>query len=184
MIRIALPTVALCDGCSACCESIGLPPFEVPNPDLGPVPRKPLSPWAVETYSPDLDTFLSMPAELRAEHARLVTEIDADPSGQPCAWLDRENKRCRHYEYRPVVCREWQPGGKGCVHARRGAEVVWRGDNPPDTWWNPMRDESDSYTPRNDWPDNKDKPDWWEVGRCVATAAAILGFWIAITGMG
>lgn len=151
-MRTTLPVLAggeLCEGCGRCCDTIGLPPFEVPNPDLGPLP---VDPWkrlwsfdddarAADQWLTDTDTFARMPAALRAEHARLVRGLKADPSNKPCAWLDPATRKCSHYEYRPAVCRDWEPGREDCLHTRRHkAVVVWRGVNAPADWRNPRRD--------------------------------------------
>lgn len=148
-MRTTLPVLAggeLCEGCGRCCDKIGLPPFEVPNPDLGPMPVDPWKrAWGYDAYTSqqltDTDTFARMPAALRADHARLVRGLRADPSETPCAWLDADTKRCRHYEYRPAVCRDWEPGETACLRARAGrGVVVWRTDNAPANWRNPRRD--------------------------------------------
>jgi Fe-S-cluster containining protein len=150
-MRTMLPVLAggeLCEGCGRCCDKIGLPPFEVPNPDLGPMAvwaEKRL--WSASDYTgaadrwlADTDTFLRMPAALRAAHARLVRGLTADPTGSPCAWLDPDSKRCSHYEFRPAVCRDWPPGADPCLTARKGrARVEWRYDNAPPNWRNPRR---------------------------------------------
>lgn len=151
---IPLTTVDPCVGCGACCLHIGLPPFEVPNPDLGPIPRQPARTWheqAIEQDLLDTELFLMMPAELRAEHARMVQEIESDPQGSPCAWLDLETKKCKHYEWRPAVCRDWEPGCVGCNAARhRGNQVWWRGSVAVDAWWNPKLPEREEPGPRVD----------------------------------
>lgn len=153
-MRTTLPVLAggeLCEGCGRCCDKIGLPPFEVPNPDLGPMPvwgMKRL--WsaddntrAADQFLTDTDTFLRMPAALRADHARLVRGLKADPSERPCAWLDPDTKRCSHYEFRPAVCRDWEPGTRECLSARGGrGVVVWRDDNAPANWRNPRRERA------------------------------------------
>jgi Fe-S-cluster containining protein len=35
-----------------------------------------------------------------------------------CLWLDRETGRCRHHEYRPDTCRDFEPGSEECGDAR------------------------------------------------------------------
>jgi Fe-S-cluster containining protein len=32
-----------------------------------------------------------------------------------CLWFDVPTRRCRHYEDRPPVCREFEVGGEGCL---------------------------------------------------------------------
>ena len=148
-MRIELEQVSPCTGCGKCCDNIGLPPFYVPNPDFGPVPvwHATSDEWAAR-FLADRDAFERMPAALRAEHAEMVRSLEDDPTGRPCAWLDPDTKRCRHYEYRPVTCREWQPGCDGCNAARRGAKVVWLDGASPGLWLNPRRrDDAEPLTP-------------------------------------
>lgn len=137
-VRVVLPQVGLCESCGGkCCQRIGLPPFEVANPDLGPQPVPPgLDVWMLL----DTELFLDMPAELRAEHAALVRDLAADPTGRPCAWLD-DAGRCRHYDWRPAVCRDWAEGAEPCVETRAGRGVVWRDPEgtTTDDWRNPRR---------------------------------------------
>jgi uncharacterized protein len=41
----------------------------------------------------------------------------------PCLWLDLDTLRCRHYDIRPRVCREFEPGEEDCLDFRRKAGV-------------------------------------------------------------
>lgn len=38
--------------------------------------------------------------------------------GLPCIWYVLETKRCRHYDYRPDICREIPVGGRSCLFWR------------------------------------------------------------------
>ncbi|WP_222428843.1 YkgJ family cysteine cluster protein [Denitratisoma sp. DHT3] len=38
-----------------------------------------------------------------------------------CAALDRNTMRCTIYERRPVICRDYQMGGSGCLEERSRA---------------------------------------------------------------
>lgn len=124
-----------------------MPPFEVPNPDLGPLPITASKragwhwhPTPTEQRLTDTETFLRMPATLRAEHAAMMRGLTADPTRTPCPWLGGDG-RCVNYEYRPAVCRDWPVGNVGCHQARGGrGYVAWRHDNPPEDWYNPRRD--------------------------------------------
>lgn len=140
MNRIELPQVSLCSGCGNCCRHIGLPPFEVANPDLGPQKSFP-TPGGLQTEIQlrDMDKFDRMPAELRAEHAKMVSELKEDPSGKPCAWL-ADDGRCKNYEFRPAVCEVFVPGSHECEGIRRGAKCVWIGDAPVEVWKNPRHE--------------------------------------------
>lgn len=162
----------------------------MPNPDLG-LPGLEGRPWyddlLLETELRDLESFVTMPAAVRAEHARLVTELAGDPSFRPCAWLDPETNRCKHYEFRPIVCRVWEPGGRGCNAARlRGQKVVWRdaADMRPDDWWNPRDRDPDRPDHVSGWWDSDPArwPDLLDLAKCAAAVAGLLGAWHAVTG--
>ena len=61
-----------------------------------------------------------MPPDLAKELWDYVEALgDSDDYGQPCIWLDMETRRCRYYEYRPKVCREFEVGGRGCQLSRK-----------------------------------------------------------------
>lgn len=69
---------------------------------------------------------MGMPPFLQDELSRLPTELAddiefinlidplQDEGGPPCIWLD-ENGKCRHYEYRPYVCRDFPVGCESCL---------------------------------------------------------------------
>ena len=88
-----------CEGCGACCHHMMIPPFD-------------------EEFDRDRVT---------PEH--LVEEInhywDNTPNdeliGRPCLWFDEEKKRCKHYEHRPAICREFVPGCDVCNDDRTTA---------------------------------------------------------------
>lgn len=174
MTRLELATVPPCTGCGRCCDKIGLPPFEVPNPDLGWVPTVLLEDeQQAEAWAADTETFLTMPAALRADHAAAVLALDADPTGQPCLWFDEASKSCRHYDHRPHVCRAWDVGDKGCEAARfRGAKVVWRDPHRtrPDDWWNPRGEVFPP--PEREWPWDRERTTSRDA-RELATVAAV-----------
>lgn len=37
---------------------------------------------------------------------------------ESCLWLDEATSRCKHYEYRPTLCREFELGGDVCLSVR------------------------------------------------------------------
>ena len=41
-----------------------------------------------------------------------------------CAALDRNTMRCRIYERRPAICRDFQMGGSDCISERSDQSVV------------------------------------------------------------
>lgn len=95
-----------CDACGLCCEGIGSPVlvYQSRPHEAGPHPFRP----------PGLP-----------QH--LIDEIDAHFLGltrgqEPqatCLWYDPATRRCKHYEWRPMVCREYELGGKACLELRR-----------------------------------------------------------------
>ena len=42
---------------------------------------------------------------------------------KPCLWYDAVTRRCKHYEFRPEICREFGVGGEGCLRMRKEAGV-------------------------------------------------------------
>jgi Fe-S-cluster containining protein len=56
---------------------------------------------------------LAAPPEARAVYAESRGTIN-----RPCGWLDRDNNRCRFYDFRPDICRTFEVGGKWCSQAR------------------------------------------------------------------
>jgi uncharacterized protein len=90
-----LPVISNCNSCGACCmEQAGLPAswFVGLTGPLGPTASgKPL------------------PGDLRRELKGTVKRWFAEgfpKEGDPCIWFDLENKKCRHYEYHPELCRD------------------------------------------------------------------------------
>jgi Fe-S-cluster containining protein len=80
-----------CDDCGACCETQGTPPFARTPDDRPP---------------PELDW------------DRLAHRWRYDQS-LPCLWYDPTTRRCRHYEFRPLACREAVvPGDENCLRFR------------------------------------------------------------------
>jgi Fe-S-cluster containining protein len=43
-------------------------------------------------------------------------EMDSD-YGEPCIWLEPDGT-CRHYDHRPLVCRDFEVGGEDCLRFR------------------------------------------------------------------
>jgi Fe-S-cluster containining protein len=59
-------------------------------------------------------------------HAELMAEIERRERTRgpwipaPCFWLDQQTNRCKHYDLRPRVCREFERGGPECLAWREG----------------------------------------------------------------
>jgi Fe-S-cluster containining protein len=95
-----------CEGCGLCCEGIGSP-VVLYQSRPGWESRHP--------YRPE-----GLPAHL-------VEEIDSHFAGvfrghEPqdvCFWYDPKSRRCKHYDWRPQVCRDYERGSRECVNLRR-----------------------------------------------------------------
>jgi Fe-S-cluster containining protein len=67
-----------------------------------------------------------MPEEMDALPVMLRTEINGYLSGpdyddaKPCIWLTADN-RCREYNHRPEICREFRVGCEACEEMRKEA---------------------------------------------------------------
>lgn len=107
-----LPILETCNGCSACCSEQCSPPMFVAflvNPQ-----------WLQDAGETDRESIRNMPAAARAELDRYIGRVRRGEvsDGSPCCWLDAENNRCRWYEYRPEICRDFERGSAEC-HAWR-----------------------------------------------------------------
>lgn len=100
-----------CDGCGLCCEGIG-------------------SPVLLYASRPEWEARHPFrPAGLPDE---LIREIDTQFAGlvrgqepqERCLWFDLETRRCRHYEWRPQFCRDYELGGTACLNLRRERRPV------------------------------------------------------------
>lgn len=94
-----------CEDCGLCCEGVGSPVLLYQtNPGTG-----------ANSLRPD-----DLPAEL-------IEEIDEHFQGlargeepqEYCLWFDPERRACRHYQWRPQICRDYEMGGTSCLERRR-----------------------------------------------------------------
>jgi Fe-S-cluster containining protein len=99
---VSLP-VFDCEGCGFCCHLQSRPPF-LPH-ELDRLPPALARSLSDDTRGPARD----------------------DSRAGPCSWLTLEG-RCRHYDHRPAVCREFELASEDCLEIRRA-----RGLAAPDT---------------------------------------------------
>jgi len=99
-----------CDGCGACCMAQCSPPGYV-------IFAKP-PPWIDEIPDDDFDRMMydSAPAEAKAALQEYIVGLNDEWNHDdvPCCWFDLETLRCRWYEWRPSICREFKIGSEGC----------------------------------------------------------------------
>jgi uncharacterized protein len=111
-MTLALPVIS-CDTCNgACCRHMVMPPF-VPYFYDG-------SPLANEEFTTFRYRWPELYAELLAEYDRKQREHDW-PEESPCFWLDQATGKCKHYDARPDICREFEVGSPACVSHREGS---------------------------------------------------------------
>ena len=89
----------MCDNCGACCSRMCSPPFmpeHLGGTELGKLP-------------PNVRKDFEDGMKARAEHDWI--------DGVPCFWLTDELK-CKHYQHRPEICREYEVGSESCRRQR------------------------------------------------------------------
>ncbi len=95
-----------CGGCGLCCLGVGSP---------------------VLLYQTRADWEQHHPHRPEGLPVGLIAEIDAhfrglfrgqEPQDQ-CLWFDPETHSCKHYEWRPKVCRDYEFADHECVELRR-----------------------------------------------------------------
>src|SRR5436305_12691683 len=101
-----LPVIESCDGCGACCL------VATRRPSYRVLDEGGEDAWErLKWERPDL--LAGLLADDRARRA------GGGPAyGTPCTWFDGEAGRCRHYDYRPRACRQFEVGGEDCRDAR------------------------------------------------------------------
>ena len=112
MSEAALALIETCEGCGACCRRQGSPPGFAAC----------LSGQTERAYPEDLEILASAPASLvseLADHYRRAALSGDTRLGKPCLWFDETTRGCRHYEFRPILCREFERGSVACHDWRR-----------------------------------------------------------------
>ena len=97
---------ASCDECGLCCLGIGSPVL------------------LYQTRSNEPEPHPFRPADLPES---LIQEIDANFAGlsrgqeplEQCLWYDTVAHSCKHYQWRPALCHEYELGGAECLRLRK-----------------------------------------------------------------
>lgn len=120
------PVVTDCSGCGACCESMSYPPFYTRFPQ-GSTPDDRQDPAWVRLLDerPDLVADVERGYHDREARRRALDDPSLD-FDEPCHWYDPASRQCRHYEYRPLVCRDFAVGGADCLALRAEMSIVGR----------------------------------------------------------
>lgn len=102
-----------CNDCGACCATQCSPPGYVL---LLTVSEKDQDEWP---HPEDVARIRSLPAEAETSLREYLTslksfDVPVVTDDGPCIWLDLETRRCRFYEHRPQICRDFEVGSEGC----------------------------------------------------------------------
>ncbi len=68
----------------------------------------------------DLLRWRSAPLLARATCYDYAIKVQAGEIREPgpCCWLDPTTRKCRWYEHRPEICRDFELGGESCLRKR------------------------------------------------------------------
>ena len=115
-----IPIPDPCAGCGQCCTTQESPPMYV-----GYLPGG----ACAGDNDPDGTRFRALPKKLQRELLTYILRAVAGkrpfhPTYPACLWYDGATKRCRHYDERPYICREFMPGSEGCNRWRTAAGLT------------------------------------------------------------
>jgi Fe-S-cluster containining protein len=103
MATVTLPIIAGCSSCGACCQVVTRPPFYyIGDPSYRRLQRD------------RLDLAVELEADYREREA-----VGGPWDGTPCLWYDPATRGCRHYGWRPDICRDFEVGDEECRDARK-----------------------------------------------------------------
>lgn len=126
-----LPIVEDCQGCGVCCLQMGFPTFMLPAKPLSQIEIDADPELRRRAEDPDIRQHLleghpgesywhDLPQHLQLE-LQEYWELQpgrAGPVDGPCIWLDLVTRQCKHHEYRPRVCRDFEVGSTECQEWR------------------------------------------------------------------
>ncbi len=119
-----------CDGCGVCCLHMGYPAFMLPREEIGEdrIDQDPdcqallQAGWTRQELQDGYEGeshWHRLPADLKQQWIDYVRKYrsNGDLDG-PCFWLDPVTRKCRHHEFRPRVCRDFEIGSPACLQWR------------------------------------------------------------------
>ena len=84
--------IDFCNKCGVCCNHLEIPPF----------------------YGPDDPSFIRLPQRLKDEIDEYIYSPLYKGEDIPCIWLDRSSGKCKNYEHRPNICKNFLVGSESC----------------------------------------------------------------------
>jgi Fe-S-cluster containining protein len=106
-----------CEGCGACCMDQAAPPmYAVIYSELAVGdPDRIRELEEGEFTAEDVKRVRNLPDEATESLAEyLLSPVMQPLYFSPCIWLDQSTMRCRFYEHRPSICRDFDPGCVEC----------------------------------------------------------------------
>ena len=131
----SLPVVQ-CTGCGVCCFHMGYPAFITPEKPLSNTEVDQLEVESGKPFTPRRRQELlagrlgeshwhQLPDDLKQAWLAHVANYQPPNYGDsldtfdgPCTWLDLETRMCKHHQYRPNVCRDFETGNPECLQWR------------------------------------------------------------------
>jgi len=122
---------------------MGYPAYMLPREPVSPeridsgdaeISKKMAAGWTREELlagHPGESYWHSLPQDLKSEWLEFVERYE--PSGKQnsvhalddaCFWFDMESRKCKHHEFRPRVCRDFEVGSEPCIEWRAEYEEI------------------------------------------------------------
>ena len=128
-----LPVIDDCSNCGVCCYHMGYPAYMLPRPiataeqiKSDPKLQDMLNAgWTEQELldgHPGEPHWHQLPKSLKDEWLTFVAGYSKPKPGEldgQCFWQDTETGFCKHHEYRPQVCRDFEAGCQECRQWRR-----------------------------------------------------------------
>jgi len=128
----SLPVINSCNSCGACCEEMGGTPvaWYLGKPEREVAVRMALAVkegLELKQQQFDCGNLEGIPSwlieEMRHQAEEWKTKNTWPTYSDPCTWYDPISKRCKNYDYRPLLCRAFELGSSACRRVRRIAGV-------------------------------------------------------------
>lgn len=88
----------MCNNCGECCRRMNSPPGYVYLITCNPAN------WPDQA---DVSRLKSMPLPVFITLLSYIKRLDSVDDSEPCIWLDQETNKCKHYDWRPEICRSY-----------------------------------------------------------------------------
>ena len=110
-----------CNNCGLCCMHMRTPPFlGYSDPEWRALPQE---------LKDELNTWFRYDGVLkRIVNSPRYDMVDMKHGDDfPCIWLNLATGKCRHYEHRPSVCRDYEVGNESCRELRLAVKLTIKG---------------------------------------------------------